>query len=180
MTNKISIPKPCHEDWNNMSPEAQGRHCMACSKTVIDFTSWDERRIRNYLESRSREKVCGRFNPSQLETTQKVENIFPVILKSNISLLKKIAAIVLLCFGAASSQSYAQKIKGKVKCETSISAKEPVLMGDTIIVAHDSLNQQPLTMDTTRYEPQIMGMIKQYQPPGKTKMPKKPVPKNNK
>lgn len=177
MTNKISIPKPCHEDWNNMSPEAQGRHCMACSKTVIDFTNWNEHQIRNYLESRSSEKVCGRFNTSQLEPVQESENIFPIILKSNISLLKKIAAIVLLCFGVASSQSYAQEIKGKVKCETNLSAKEPILMGDTIIVTNDSLNQQPSTIDSTKYEPQIMGMVKPYQPPKKTKMPKKPIPK---
>jgi len=177
MTNKISIPKPCHEDWNNMSPEQQGRHCTACNKTVIDFTNWDEHQIRSYLESRSGERVCGRFNITQLAVAEEQASVLPLILKSNISILRKIAAIVLLCFGVASSQSYAQKIKGKVKCETNLSTKEPVLMGDTIIVTNDSLNKQPPTMDTTKYIPQIMGKIAPYHPPKDKPVKKTTTPK---
>ncbi|KAA5537304.1 hypothetical protein F0919_06425 [Taibaiella lutea] len=173
MTNKISIPKPCHEDWNNMSQEAQGRHCMACSKTVIDFTDWDEHQILSYLENRNNGKVCGRFNASQLEATQDRENIFPVILKSNISILKKIAAIVLLCFGVMSStQSSGQEKMGKVKCiEQPAQVK---LLGEPAVMQTDSTKQ--VHIDTTKYEPQIMGMIKPYQPPKKTKMLKKSAP----
>ncbi len=35
---KLSIPKPCHEDWAAMTPNEQGRHCAVCAKTVTDFT----------------------------------------------------------------------------------------------------------------------------------------------
>lgn len=34
----MHIAKPCHEDWNRMSPNDQGRHCAVCEKTVVDLT----------------------------------------------------------------------------------------------------------------------------------------------
>lgn len=35
---KVSIPKPCYENWNSMSIDEKGRFCSVCAKTVIDFT----------------------------------------------------------------------------------------------------------------------------------------------
>lgn len=31
---KISIPKPCNENWNEMTPDQQGAFCKVCSKVV--------------------------------------------------------------------------------------------------------------------------------------------------
>lgn len=37
---KISIPEPCHEDWNLMTPvDFNRRHCAACDRTLTDFSS---------------------------------------------------------------------------------------------------------------------------------------------
>lgn len=63
---QLSIPKPCHEDWNGMQPADQGRHCNACAKTVIDFTSMSDDEVKNFLLSKADERVCGRFNSDQL------------------------------------------------------------------------------------------------------------------
>jgi hypothetical protein len=36
---KISIPQPCHENWNEMIPQEKGRFCSVCEKCLIDTTS---------------------------------------------------------------------------------------------------------------------------------------------
>ena len=58
---KITIPKPCHEDWNKMTENQEGRHCNSCMKTVIDFTRMNDDEVRNFLVSKKEEHVCGRF-----------------------------------------------------------------------------------------------------------------------
>src|SRR5688572_30003127 len=62
----ISIPEPCHEKWEEFSPSTLGGFCSSCQKEVIDFTTWDEDRIKSYFKNRS-QTSCGRFYPSQLK-----------------------------------------------------------------------------------------------------------------
>ncbi|MDC8099584.1 MULTISPECIES: hypothetical protein [Chryseobacterium] len=62
---KITIPKPCHENWGNMPPEEKGRFCSVCSKTVRDFRSSSDEEIMNAFSGPS-ENICGNFNESQL------------------------------------------------------------------------------------------------------------------
>ncbi|MGE8513035.1 MAG: hypothetical protein ACN6N7_10075 [Chryseobacterium culicis] len=61
---KITIPKPCHENWNAMTPEEKGKFCAVCSKTVHDFTGFSDEELvaRFNLE----ENICGRFREDQL------------------------------------------------------------------------------------------------------------------
>jgi TonB family protein len=68
---KLHIPKPCHEDWNKMTPETQGRFCSSCEKTVVDFTNWSTTDIQQYFAKHYHTKTCGRFKQEQL--TQPVE-----------------------------------------------------------------------------------------------------------
>ncbi len=63
---KISIPKPCHENWNDMTPENQGAFCKACSKIVVDFSNMSDEEVVRYFENKKQEKTCGRFRLSQL------------------------------------------------------------------------------------------------------------------
>ncbi|MCT2406354.1 TonB-dependent receptor plug domain-containing protein [Chryseobacterium antibioticum] len=62
---KITIPKPCHENWEMMTPEEKGRFCSVCSKTVRDFTVASDQEIIEVF-SHSSEDICGNFNASQL------------------------------------------------------------------------------------------------------------------
>ncbi|MFT3796729.1 carboxypeptidase-like regulatory domain-containing protein [Flavobacterium sp.] len=62
---KIHIPKPCHENWSEMTPDAQGRFCQSCQKTVIDFTGLSDRAI--FEKINSGDHLCGRFLASQLD-----------------------------------------------------------------------------------------------------------------
>ncbi|TDP03694.1 energy transducer TonB [Flavobacterium sp. 245] len=68
MKNKITIPEPCHENWDEMTPKDNGRFCMSCSKTVVDFTSMMPDEVRHYFVQNQNEKICGRFRKSQLDT----------------------------------------------------------------------------------------------------------------
>ena len=63
---KITIPKPCHEDWNNMTPDETGRFCSVCTKAVIDFSEKSSEEIQSYLFQNQDQKVCGRFRNEQI------------------------------------------------------------------------------------------------------------------
>lgn len=63
---QLNIASPCHEDWNAMSQEEQGRFCGQCQKTVIDFTTWSDNDLFSFF-SKNNTSVCGRFLPAQLQ-----------------------------------------------------------------------------------------------------------------
>ena len=64
---KPHISKPCHENWDAMTPQSGGRHCNECNRTVIDFTDWTDDEISTYLSQHAGEKICGRFFDDQLK-----------------------------------------------------------------------------------------------------------------
>lgn len=65
---KITIPKPCHEDWNQMTPEETGRFCNSCAKSVVDFTNMKAPEIQEYFIKNKGQKVCGRFKTEQIDS----------------------------------------------------------------------------------------------------------------
>ena len=64
----IHIPEPCHQSWQQMSVNTEGRHCDHCCKTVVDFTRMSDGEIIKYLSAKT--NVCGRFEPPAIETCQ--------------------------------------------------------------------------------------------------------------
>jgi hypothetical protein len=62
---QVTIPTPCHEDWNKMTPAEKGRFCGSCQKVVMDFTSMSDAQIIAYFK-RPAENTCGRFYNDQL------------------------------------------------------------------------------------------------------------------
>lgn len=68
MKHKITIPKPCNENWNKMAPNENGRFCLSCSKTVVDFTAMLLHEIQHFFMENQNNKVCRRFKKSQLDT----------------------------------------------------------------------------------------------------------------
>ena len=61
---QVNIPNPCSENWDNMMPNEQGRHCGSCNKTIIDFSLYTDKEIANFLKHTPH--GCGRFDPHQL------------------------------------------------------------------------------------------------------------------
>ncbi|MCP1301784.1 TonB-dependent receptor plug domain-containing protein [Chryseobacterium sp. S0630] len=62
---KITIPKPCYENWNAMTPDEKGRFCAVCSKTVRDFRRAPDDEIIEVFAKAS-DEICGSFLTSQL------------------------------------------------------------------------------------------------------------------
>ncbi len=62
---KVSIPDPCHENWNEMTSTQKGAFCKVCTKEVIDFTSESDEEIVKHFQKN--ENVCGRFRAPQLD-----------------------------------------------------------------------------------------------------------------
>ena len=60
------IPEPCHENWDNMTPQDKGRFCASCSKQVVDFSLMSDQQVLNYFKNATG-KTCGRFANDQLQ-----------------------------------------------------------------------------------------------------------------
>ena len=64
---QLAIPKPCHENWEEMTREQQGRFCNACATTVIDFTNMSDGELLNFFKDKRSGDYCGRILPQQLD-----------------------------------------------------------------------------------------------------------------
>lgn len=67
MKSTISIPSPCSEDWNKMTPTDKGAFCGKCQFEVVDFTGKDPDQIKQILRDRSGSRTCGHIAPVQME-----------------------------------------------------------------------------------------------------------------
>jgi hypothetical protein len=123
----ISIPKPCHEKWEEFSPTSLGGYCASCQKEVIDFTTWDEDRIKAYFTNRS-QTSCGRFYPSQLKNyTLEEAPQFNFLRWTYVPLI----SLVMLLF---SRNAQAQKV-GKTRIERTAKTGEAIpVVGDNVHV----------------------------------------------
>jgi len=61
---QISIPKPCHEDWQKMETSERGAFCRSCRKEVVDFTRMTDEQVISYLSTAT--GVCGRLREDQV------------------------------------------------------------------------------------------------------------------
>jgi hypothetical protein len=112
----ITIPTPCNEDWNRMTPDKTGRHCSACAKSVVDFTGMSDEEVKYFfLNKKEDERVCGRFKQTQLHriVIELPQNIFNI----QMPLWKKFLAACLVVF-STTLFSCETKINGKMETGT--------------------------------------------------------------
>jgi hypothetical protein len=82
----LSIPTPCHEQWENFSMTSSGGFCSSCNKTVVDLTKMSDKQLLKYLQQKT-SHTCGRVRRDQIKTYS-----FPSI---STSMLVKAAAVSL-------------------------------------------------------------------------------------
>ena len=120
---EISIKKPCHENWDAMTPNDQGAFCNKCVKTVIDFSNKSIEEIKDFFSSKQKEKICGRFEKDQLISLS-FDAFFSEFRGFNFT--RRFAVILYFTFGmwlfnASSSMAQTQEsIKGDVKVDHAI------------------------------------------------------------
>lgn len=102
---QLSIPTPCHENWDAMTPVEKGKFCGSCQKQVVDFSTMSERQVAEFFKKPSTGSVCGRFMTDQLN--REIE-----IPKKRIPWLKYFFGILLPALFM--SKASAQKLMGKV------------------------------------------------------------------
>lgn len=105
----ITIPEPCHEDWNKMNPVEQGKFCGSCQKNVVDFSSSSDDEIFNFFKNYDG-TTCGRFDNEQLERPIEVFELKPAS-----SFLKYAASLLLPALMMGTKTNAQQKeTRGKV------------------------------------------------------------------
>lgn len=70
----IGIETPCTENWNDMTPSAQGAFCQKCASNVHDFSGKSNDEIKETLRSLIGQKVCGRITQEQEDSLNKEFN----------------------------------------------------------------------------------------------------------
>ena len=126
---QLSIPTPCHEDWDKMSPNQQGRFCGSCAKTVVDFSAMSDTQLILYFETlKSGTNVCGRVYPDQLN--RPLEKATPVQPRKKIYWLWQYAAALLLFFTKGSSAKAQGQIKERVAVKgDTVHLPQPIRLG---------------------------------------------------
>jgi hypothetical protein len=66
MKYQLTIPDPCHQDWNKMTPTEKGKFCSVCSKEVVDLRLKSKVEIADLINNGG--NLCGVFNEKQLNT----------------------------------------------------------------------------------------------------------------
>lgn len=66
MKYRMSIPKPCGEDWNSMEVVEQGRYCSVCEKVVFDYSKASKQDLIELIKRG--DKICGRFPKKYVDT----------------------------------------------------------------------------------------------------------------
>lgn len=56
----ISLSFVCDKKWDKMQPCKNGKHCLDCNKTVIDFTNKSMEELQAALSEEG--EVCWRFH----------------------------------------------------------------------------------------------------------------------
>lgn len=63
----LSIENPCHEQWSDFTPTANGGFCSSCSKNVVDFTKMSDAEVLAFFTNKPA-NTCGRLRTDQLKS----------------------------------------------------------------------------------------------------------------
>jgi hypothetical protein len=119
---KIAINKPCHEDWNKMTPNEQGAFCGVCTKSVVDFSKKSLEEIKIFFSKPVTSKLCGRFTEDQLvelNTETFIEKFIGFRFTRKVAMITALAFVAFLTTPQISTAQSTKPVKmGKIKAPT--------------------------------------------------------------
>ncbi|MFM7671738.1 MAG: hypothetical protein ACKO6Q_04000 [Bacteroidota bacterium] len=133
---QLHVPDPCTQSWSDMTPLGAERFCQACTKNIIDFSTYTDAELIAYFTQKRSGQVCGRFSTKQLDRPLRTSG-------SWWSWVRGIAALLLPLFmhtradaqrtdpGAQVSNREPEKVRG---------GKQPMLLG--IMVSPNWIQQK--------------------------------------
>jgi TonB family protein len=174
----LKIKEPCHENWDKMSISIHGRHCMACEKQVVDFTSFTRLEIILYLLEHPNDKTCGRLRRDQFDFHQEDLPILMQALEKPKFRSNAFLLLAIVCAGLVSCGPYENEAKELEKPKTTKTELTVLKSGDSLVTKPSDtlpsglkkhiIRPEILTGEvsiTPGPEPVIMGGIEPPEPP---------------
>ncbi|WP_394666713.1 hypothetical protein [uncultured Chryseobacterium sp.] len=141
----VHIPNPCSEHWEMMSPQEKGRFCSVCNKCVIDFTQKQPNEIRQMIDEKKDEEICGRFYNHQLNTGNPSEKLKAKFFKyipahfQNSRIVLTVLSVILFLTGCSKQKEESFATTGLLRMEEdSIPENKNYVMGEAKIDESDS------------------------------------------
>jgi hypothetical protein len=122
---QLTIPKPCHENWDKMTQAEKGKFCSSCQKQVIDFTSMNDRELAAFFKKPSTGSVCGRFNNDQLNKELEIP-------RKRIPWLKYFFTIALPAMLTSSKATAQGEVKKIIKKEITVTKRPAQVWGNVL------------------------------------------------
>lgn len=140
---QLSIPTPCQEDWNQMIPEGNNKHCQKCSTLIVDFTQMSDREIKDFFENHQG-RICGRMTKRQ---TEKIYSSYSEEKTTSFYLPRIAASWLLVSWLSLSPTVNAQELKPEMTEQVSKGATDNQTVTPRILkgIVIDTENNEPLT-----------------------------------
>lgn len=153
-TIQITIPKPCYENWQQMTIVDKGRFCSSCQKKVIDFTNISDREIVNIFNKN--DNLCGRFSAVQLN-----RDIFTPKEKSSIWMAASAAVVSFFTIG--NQEIVAQEVAKTEQTDVKVLEQKPEINSNeeriiTGMVYDDNISPLPdvkIKIKNKEYQTQV-------------------------
>jgi hypothetical protein len=155
----LIIPKPCLQEWDAMQSTDGGKHCSFCKKNVLNFSTWTDAAIQEYVIANQSNEICGRFKTSQLETIK--ITIPTYVFRKKLPVWKYFLLLLLICFGTSflainteignsfTLKAQSTNIGNKAK-KSSKKAKKKKQKYNTV-----SIDCEPMTMGVFYHVPEV-------------------------
>jgi outer membrane protein OmpA-like peptidoglycan-associated protein len=151
---RISIPKPCDENWDAMTQQGEGKFCSNCKKLVVDFSQMTNKELLGYF-SVGKIVSCGRFHNSQLNANLIAEETKNIGWKKWYKHFAAVLAIISMKYSEASTRKIApttiqpsyKKFKANVTDTAIVSGTVKNLDGSPVQNAEVKLGELVTTTD---------------------------------